>query len=312
MLLVVDSSALSRPRGPLVDVISTAHVMVEEIEAWLNNEADEDPRVKLLKRLRRRTEEGLHARATLRVVLDLPAPSRADLHKTIAGLPVYPAVTLKMLRHAGDEEADFRALFEIALQDQTLAGRIPIRAANSAVWGSVSRISSIAHAISYIGLRETRRILTAAAIRPLFASANTAELWHHSLEVARWCESAGKARGEEFLAGLMHDVGRLLMAISSGDANVTAARLVGEGMRSAAGRGASVRMRSRPSRRGCAAAMEFREPHNRCGGVAPSQRAGPIRGWRPCCSRLSRNSKRLARRRRADLGCLTELKLRAG
>jgi HD-like signal output (HDOD) protein len=227
-LAASDPTTFSRRRQTLPDIISVAHVMVDEAEAYLST-GDGDPREAMFKRLRRRVEEGLHAKSTFQILVEFPRPSRRDAIENVCRLPVFPAVALKVLRHAAGMEANFQTLASLALQDQTLSGHL-ISAANSCLYGPVARISTLAHAMSFIGLEETRRVLTAAAMRPLFASAKTAELWHHSLRVARWCEAvAVSSKDESFLAGLVHDVGRLMMATYSTEASTTVARLVERG-----------------------------------------------------------------------------------
>ncbi len=224
-----DPTTLLRRRERLPDVISVAHVVTEEIEAFMEGASEGDPREATFKRLRRRTEEGLHVRSTYAALLELPRPAKHDLMQAVHRLPVHPAIALKVLRRAANEDVSFQTLAALASQDQTLSGHL-IRAANSCLYGAAAQIATLSHAMSFIGLEETRRVLTAAALRPLYASAHTAQLWHHSLRVGRWCETvAAPAKDEAFLAGLVHDVGRLVTSIYSSDANATWTRLVERG-----------------------------------------------------------------------------------
>jgi putative nucleotidyltransferase with HDIG domain len=148
-------------------------------------------------------------------------------------LPVYPALALRVLALVARGTVSFAELSALVSKDQALAGHL-IGAANSCIYSPVGQISTIAHAISYIGLEETRRIITAASLRPLFVSSGIAELWKHSIEMSRWCEEAartvgGVSKDEAFLAGLVHDVGRLLALKHSGEASVAYVQLMEQG-----------------------------------------------------------------------------------
>jgi putative nucleotidyltransferase with HDIG domain len=71
-------------------------------------------------------------------------------------------------------------------------------------------------------------------VHPLFASSNLRDLWQHSLDVGRACERMATASGdthpeEAFLAGLVHDIGRLAIWRLSGDAARSYARLLERG-----------------------------------------------------------------------------------
>src|ERR1019366_9117191 len=75
-------------------------------------------------------------------------------------------------------------------------------------------IRTVGRAIAHIGLDAAKKVIAAAAARPLFASAQLRDLWRHSLDVAtiaeRLARTTGKAdTAEAFVAGLIHDIGRL-------------------------------------------------------------------------------------------------------
>jgi putative nucleotidyltransferase with HDIG domain len=141
--------------------------------------------------------------------------TEADLDRSIAGLPVFPSVALRALRMLGGDEWSAAELEKITAMDQTLAAHI-LSAANSWVHGLQQRVTRLAGAITYIGAERTSRIVYAASIRPLFASGRLREIWHHSLAAAQAAESLAALSGttdpqEAFLAGLVHDIGRLAM-----------------------------------------------------------------------------------------------------
>jgi HD-like signal output (HDOD) protein len=223
-------SQLSRS-GPLPDLMAAAHWIVESTEASLDS--GDDHRDAILMRFRRRVEEGIHTRRTYDVVSSLPFARRREIAECAARLPAYPSVALRALRVAAREDSSFGALAAIASEDQVIAGNL-IAAANSCLYGAAARIGSIGHAMTYIGLEETRRILMAASMRRTFASSTAAELWRYSLKTARWCEAAashmdGVEPEVAFLAGLVHDIGRLGILQYPGEAGVSLVRLLERG-----------------------------------------------------------------------------------
>jgi putative nucleotidyltransferase with HDIG domain len=137
-----------------------------------------------------------------------------DVLDNVRRLPVYPGVALEVLRLAADEDAGPREFEALVSRDQVLAGLV-VKAANSSLASPARTISSIRQAIAYIGVEATRRLALASAFQPLFASAALRELWRHSLQVAALAErlAAGASidRDQVFLAGLVHDVGRLAL-----------------------------------------------------------------------------------------------------
>jgi putative nucleotidyltransferase with HDIG domain len=143
--------------------------------------------------------------------LRLGAP--LDLDLLLKSLPVFPAIAHQALRLLSDDNAGFREIERLVSSDPVLAGEI-VRSANSADIGARERISSIRGAISYIGADRARHVIFSASLRPIFSAGRARQVWNHSLETATGAEAIARlTQGAEpeqaFLAGLVHDVGRL-------------------------------------------------------------------------------------------------------
>ena len=143
--------------------------------------------------------------------------SRDNLRRVIPTLPVCPPVAVRTMQTLGDPNVSFADVEKIAASDQVLAGKL-IAVANSASFEPQERIATISRAISHIGIPNTRRLITAEALRPVFASKRMAMLWRHAVQAAKVAEkiaelSQATHAAEAFLAGLVHDVGRLAMAL---------------------------------------------------------------------------------------------------
>jgi putative nucleotidyltransferase with HDIG domain len=148
----------------------------------------------------------------------LQVTSRADVSRVIERLPVFPRAAREVVRQVSNTEVGPRELENVATLDPVLAGRL-IQTANSAYYSPRSPIGTIFHAVSYIGTETARRVLLAAAIRGNFSSPLAHQVWNHSLEVAQTAEmlalhaSLKVDPAQAFLAGLIHDIGRLAFAM---------------------------------------------------------------------------------------------------
>lgn len=148
----------------------------------------------------------------------LQVTSRADVSRVIDRLPVFPRAAREVVRVIADAQAGPREMESVASLDPVLAGRL-IQTANSAYYSPQQPIGSVLQAVSYIGTETARRVLLGAAIRGNYSSSQAHELWNHSLDVAQIAElialhaSVTIDPAHAFLAGLVHDVGRLAFAL---------------------------------------------------------------------------------------------------
>ena len=148
----------------------------------------------------------------------LQITSRADVNRVIDRLPVLPRAARNALRTVSKPEVTLRELERVVSMDPVLSGLL-IQTANSALYAPVRRVANIPHAIAYIGFEATRKVVLAGALRPAFASRRQHQVWNHSLEVAQAAERLAHTSrfsldpAEAFLAGLLHDIGRLAFSI---------------------------------------------------------------------------------------------------
>jgi putative nucleotidyltransferase with HDIG domain len=148
----------------------------------------------------------------------LQVTSRADVSRVIDRLPVFPRAAREVVRQVANPDVGPREMEAVASLDPILAGRL-IQTANSAYYSPQYPIGTIFQAVSFIGTETARRVLLAAAIRGNFSSPQAHQLWNHSLDVAQTAElvathcSVKIDPSHAFLAGLIHDIGRLAFAI---------------------------------------------------------------------------------------------------
>ncbi len=145
-------------------------------------------------------------------------------------MPAMPQVILRFFNAAGGDLASADALAELVLQDPALSARI-LTVANSAAFRRGAEMRSIKQSLMMLGTSLVRTIASCALVQSAFRRVPGSEarelagFWHHSLlvaELSRGIATELGARPEEgeeaYLAGLLHDVGQLLLLGGLGDA----------------------------------------------------------------------------------------------
>lgn len=132
-----------------------------------------------------------------------------------------PHVMLKARQLLADPKSDFREVGNLVKTDPALASRI-LKVANSAYYGMRGQVSSIQQAAVLLGTKVLVRIITVLAQSKMLGGAlkgysmESGDLWKHSLAVSVGSDIIAKEispeySGEAFLAGLLHDAGKILL-----------------------------------------------------------------------------------------------------
>jgi putative nucleotidyltransferase with HDIG domain len=172
-------------------------------------------------------------RAVQFVLRYLRKAKRTDLSALMSKLPVYPAVAMKLYQLLSEDDVSLPALDKVAKSDQVVAGKM-LQAANSAFYSPRQLIKTVSQAISYVGVEDSRRILLASAVQPLYSSPRLRRIWKHAIEAAQVTEQLARISrkvdpSEAFLVGLLHDVGKLAIALMPTELNSSLDRLMVKG-----------------------------------------------------------------------------------
>ena len=135
----------------------------------------------------------------------------------IRDLPTLPAIAQKLLTIADDDEDCVEKLTKLISSDQSLAVRI-LAFANSAYFGHRSQIGTVRHAVNVIGTAMLKQFSLSVLVCNMMGRGGNdrTEFWMHSFATGTAAsmisDRAGLSdRDLSFMAGLIHDVGKIII-----------------------------------------------------------------------------------------------------
>lgn len=143
----------------------------------------------------------------------------AEIANKIHALPSLPAVVMQLLGNIGQNNADLNQLSAIVSKDQALSAKA-LRLANSSFYGMQRKVTTMPQALSILGLNSLRILVTTAAVIDGFPNKKQGDFdfhgfWLHAIATGV-CASLIAKRIDinpesAFMAGLLHDIGRLVL-----------------------------------------------------------------------------------------------------
>lgn len=148
------------------------------------------------------------------------SPSAQELVSGVVRLVSLPEVCLRVSEMLEDPQTSANDLGRVIGRDTGLTARL-LKIVNSAFYGFPSRIETVSRAVAIIGMRELRGLVLAASAIEAFSKVpndvlNMAHFWRHSV----YCGVVGQLLAGEcrvlhkerlFVAGLLHDIGKLII-----------------------------------------------------------------------------------------------------
>lgn len=157
-------------------------------------------------------------------------PRTASILSLVQGtleLPTIPEVLVKLANVIAAPDASADDVADVITKDPAVAANM-LRLANSAYYGLNVRVSSINLAVSVLGFAATKRVALQAAVMSQFARSDAvasrwfdpAAFWRHSIYcgvTARVVAShtprlAGQNPDDAYICGLLHDIGKIVLA----------------------------------------------------------------------------------------------------
>jgi len=137
-------------------------------------------------------------------------------------LPIFDPVSLRIHQELVKKEPDLRTVEKLISGDQALSSNL-LKVANSSMFQGLVATTSIRSALVRLGMSEVARIVLADISKKIFSSRDKhihtimKKLWQHSMGCAfatgmlSNCLDFGVFQHEAFSAGLLHDIGKLLI-----------------------------------------------------------------------------------------------------
>jgi putative nucleotidyltransferase with HDIG domain len=145
-----------------------------------------------------------------------------DVIKSVRDLPSLSVVVMELLNSFDQSDASVGVLAEKVSRDQALTAKT-LRIANSSFYGLPNKVTTIQQAILVLGTDCIRTLITAAAVTDNFQASTHATFdfkvfWRHAASTALCAKLIAKElklnQDYAFIAGLLHDIGRLVLVSS--------------------------------------------------------------------------------------------------
>lgn len=148
-----------------------------------------------------------------------------------------PGVVTRVMQMVENPETSAEDLESVIATDQALAAKV-LRLVNSPYYGFPRRVSTISQAIVILGFNTVKSLALSASVFDAFhgrgAALDRPVHWRHSIETGILGQilAEGRTRGDEaFVAGILHDVGKVALDQNLPDEYREVHRRVAEGGR---------------------------------------------------------------------------------
>lgn len=147
----------------------------------------------------------------------------------IKALPSLPSLYTRIIEILQSDDPSLQKIGEIVSEDIAMSAKV-LQLVNSSFFGIARRISNPVQAVMFLGLETVKALVLSVQIFAKWESSKVKgfdieTLWHHSMTTGamakRLAETerlSSREADEAFTAGLLHDVGKLILAASLPDA----------------------------------------------------------------------------------------------
>lgn len=139
----------------------------------------------------------------------------------LSRVPSLPQVLIELIDACNSQDVDLQTVGTIVCRDAAISARI-LQLANSAFLGTRTSFNDIEQAVIFLGIDTVRNLAISVSVHEAFRSysgpggTSPARFWYHSLLTAVLAKSLAQLNdyprpAEAYLAGLLHDLGKLLL-----------------------------------------------------------------------------------------------------
>jgi HD-like signal output (HDOD) protein/signal transduction histidine kinase len=166
----------------------------------------------------------LHWARKERIAIDMQRIYLKNKSYSVDNLPSEPSLLVELLDLCHNNNANFEMFSTAIKKDVSLTAKI-LQVANSPAYRQWNKIADIRRMLIILGMTNVRNIVTTCAIQQFFANftkdfnRHVQFIWLRALICANLAERIAKLvgyekPGEAFLAGLLHQVGMLLLLLN--------------------------------------------------------------------------------------------------
>ncbi len=138
----------------------------------------------------------------------------------IEEIPTLPIVSQRIMEIMANEDTSYHDMVKVVENDQSIALKI-LKIANSAFYSSLSKVSSLEHAMIKLGMKEVKSIVLGISVHNFFSTKSNGtfdreRFWKHAIvcsQVAKYLAGYYRIGNDDtlFLAGLTHDMGKVVI-----------------------------------------------------------------------------------------------------
>jgi putative nucleotidyltransferase with HDIG domain len=137
-------------------------------------------------------------------------------------IPPFPQVAIRVLQLTNNEDVSLSQVSALISSEPAFSSEV-LTIANSALYGARSPVTSVLQAVAVLGTKSLRGLCLTVGVRAyLGESLNNQSLkamWRHSLACALIAQQLARAgsmsSNDAYTAGILHDIGRLALAVIS-------------------------------------------------------------------------------------------------
>ncbi len=141
------------------------------------------------------------------------------IFRTVGDLPALPITVAEVLTLTEDPSANMEQVSEIIQHDPALTAKV-LRVSNAPYYGMRQYVGTLRLALVLLGVREVRNIVLGVSVFDMLHGGKLdamllREFWDHSVQVGGITKKLATElypglQGEDFVSGLLHDMGKIL------------------------------------------------------------------------------------------------------
>ncbi len=148
-------------------------------------------------------------------------PGKTPQPSALASLPPFPGVALRVMQLLRNNDVRLKELSDLISTDQSFSAQV-LRLVNSPLFGCRTEIRGILQATALLGTERMKALAFTAGLQTYLELPLRIRVlrncWRHSLACAFVAERLGRASLVEedfaYTAGLLHDIGRLVLMVA--------------------------------------------------------------------------------------------------